>query len=337
MFNHEGALFPETMTIAGLYADDNFGWDRAGKTPADVDNHYIRHEWTAGLELLALLLERYAREPDPAWAARCLIPLAGRILAFFDAHFPRDERGQLRLEPAQALETWWNTINPTTDVAGLRYVLPRLLALPDELVAPALRLRWLALQSVLPAIPLGDDAGELFIQPAGSFNTLRNSENPELYAVFPFRHYAVGRDNLPIGLATFHRRLHRCSNGWGQDGIHAACLGLTDEARRDVVARFTEIPTRSRFPAFWDAHHDWIPDQDHGGTAMIALQRMLLQCDGPRILLMPAWPADWDVEFKLHAHNNTIVQGEYRAGRLESLSITPSHRRDDLERIISHD
>ena len=34
-------------------------------------------------------------------------------------------------------------------------------------------------------------------------------------------------------------------------------------------------------------------------VAMIALQRMLLQYDGDEIYLLPAWPKDWDVEFKL--------------------------------------
>lgn len=33
----------------------------------------------------------------------------------------------------------------------------------------------------------------------------------------------------------------------------------------------------SRFPAFWGPNSDWIPDQDHGSVAAIALQRMLLQ------------------------------------------------------------
>ena len=41
-----------------------------------------------------------------------------------------------------------------------------------------------------------------------------------------------------------------------------------------------------------------------------ALQRMLVQEAGGKILLLPAWPADWDADFKLHltqrrrAHRN---------------------------------
>ena len=86
-----------------------------------------------------------------------------------------------------------------------------------------------------------------------------------------------------------------------------------------------------RFPAIWGANFDWIPDHDHGGVAMIALQRMLLQWDGRRMLLLPAWPQEWDVSFKLHAPQQTTVECVYRAGKVESLKVTPESRREDLE------
>ncbi len=53
---------------------------------------------------------------------------------------------------------------------------------------------------------------------------------------------------------------------------------------------------------------------DQGGVIMIALQRMLLQWDGDRILLLPFWPKELDVSFKLHAPRQTTVECVYRAG-----------------------
>ena len=41
------------------------------------------------------------------------------------------------------------------------------------------------------------------------------------------------------------------------------------------------------------------PAASSGGSGMIGLQEMLMQVDGKEILLMPAWPADWDVDFEL--------------------------------------
>ena len=75
---------------------------------------------------------------------------------------------------------------------------------------------------------------------------------------------------------------------------------------------------------------DWIPDQDHGGVAMTALQRMLLQCEGSKILLLPAWPKDWDVDFKLHAPYRTTVEGTVRGGKLDNLKVTPEPRKKDV-------
>ena len=63
---------------------------------------------------------------------------------------------------------------------------------------------------------------------------------------------------------------------------------------------------------------------------MKALQAMLLQTDGQQIFLMPAWPADWDVEFKLHAPGRTVLEGSIREGRMRGLRVSPSIRRADV-------
>jgi hypothetical protein len=107
-------------------------------------------------------------------------------------------------------------------------------------------------------------------------------------------------------------------------------LGLAEEARRDVVQNFSTWHTGSRFPAFWGPNFDWVPDQDHGSVAMIALQRMLLQWHGSRLYLLPAWPRDWDVAFKLHAPGETMVECICRAGRIARLEVMPESRRPDI-------
>lgn len=75
---------------------------------------------------------------------------------------------------------------------------------------------------------------------------------------------------------------------------------------------------------------DGTPDNDHGANSASALQSMLLQSDGDRILLLPAWPEDWDVSFRLCAGGNTSVECEYRAGRVQSLKVTPASRLADV-------
>ena len=61
------------------------------------------------------------------------------------------------------------------------------------------------------------------------------------------------------------------------------------------------------------------------------MQRMLVQESNGKIVLLPAWPADWDVDFKLHLENKTTVQGKVMNGKLVDWSIEPTSRRGDVD------
>jgi hypothetical protein len=50
---------------------------------------------------------------------------------------------------------------------------------------------------------------------------------------------------------------------------------------------------------------------------------MLMQTPGDAIFLFPAWPPDWDVNFRLHAPHRTRVEATLRAGELVALSVEP--------------
>ena len=44
---------------------------------------------------------------------------------------------------------------------------------------------------------------------------------------------------------------------------------------------------------------------------------------------MPAWPPDWDADFKLHLAQETVVRGKVAGGKLVDWSIEPAARRND--------
>ncbi|MCX5662072.1 MAG: DUF5703 domain-containing protein [Planctomycetota bacterium] len=330
-FNHGGAFFPETMHFWGGYADENYGWKRDGLPISEVTNTYIRWYWSCSLELLSLAIERYDYTADAKFLANTLLPLARPLLQFFDEHFSRDA-GRLRIEPAAALETWHHAVNPTPEIAGLMRVLDRLIALPDSPGGAGVegdREGWQRLRDQLPPLPVKTVDGKTVVLPAEEFDKHANSENPELYAVFPYRLLGVGRPDLETGLATFAARLIKGSEGWRQDAIQAACLGLADEAKRDVVHNFTTPYAGTRFPAWFGPNFDWTPDQDHGNVAMIALQHMLIQHVGDKIILFPAWPKDWNVKFRLHAPGTAaepgevVIEGEFAEGKPGKIVVTP--------------
>ncbi|MCK5822167.1 MAG: hypothetical protein KAH17_09775, partial [Bacteroidales bacterium] len=116
-------------------------------------------------------------------------------------------------------------------------------------------------------------------------------------------------------------RLIKQTGGWQQNAIKAALLGLTEEAAKLMSQNFNASSTSYRFPTMWGPNYDWTPDQCHGSVAMIALQRMLLQYDGDEINFFPAWPKDWDVEFKLKAPKNTTIEGSLKNGEMSRLKV----------------
>ncbi len=332
-YKHDGACFVETMLFWGPPAPCDWGWGNRGP---EMVNNYIKYYWSGGLELIAAMLDYYDRTEDASFARDTLLSIAVAVTTFYDQHWKRGPDGKIRFDPAQSIETWHSAVDPLPIIAGLRVTLPRLIALPDPLATDAQRAAWKRTLADLPDVPIQTDAGTTFLLPAVKFDRLSNSENPELYAVFPYRLFGLGKPDLPVGLETFQRRRVKRTGGWTQDAIQAAYLGLTDRAASDVAHNFATKHDGSRFPAFWGPNFDWIPDQDHGSVAMIALQRMLMQCEGRKILLLPAWPKSWNVEFKLHAPFHTTVEGRYVDGKLQQLTVTPAARRDDVT-IVSAD
>ena len=127
--------------------------------------------------------------------------------------------------------------------------------------------------------------------------------------------------------------------------MQAASLGLGDEAARLLSARVNDKNKGAWFPAFWGPNFDWIPDQDHGSNILSTLQLMLVQYDTAappdysgktrnKIYLLPAWPKNWNASFKLHAPQNTTVEGEVRAGKLTRLKVTPKSREADVVNML---
>jgi hypothetical protein len=121
--------------------------------------------------------------------------------------------------------------------------------------------------------------------------------------------------------------------GWKQDNIFAARLGLIEDAAKLTTAKLKD--SGRRFPAFWGPGFDWVPDHNWGGSGMIGLQEMLMQVDGKKIYLCPAWPKDWNVHFKLYAPYQTTVEGTLKDGKLIDLKVLPELRKADIINMIN--
>ena len=332
-FNHDGIYCSETMHPWGLNRQSDFGKNNKEFIPA---NAFMRWNWDSGLELSQMMLDRYAHAPSEEFAKTTLVPIADEVVTFYEQHYPKPEAGKARFAPSMSLETHHTAEDPLPVIVGLRTVLGRLLELPESLTTPEQRKNWSRFLAELPEAPMAEENGKRWLLPARTYSERRNSENPELYAVFPYRAYGLGKPDLETALETWNRRIVKNTGGWRQDPIQAALLGLTDDAKKDVITNVANstshlvLPKPSRFPAFWGPNMNALPDQDHGSVTLIALQRMLMQCDGDTIRLAPAWPKDWNANFKLHAPKNTTVEGRVENGKVSDLKVTPESRRKDV-------
>ena len=260
-----------------------------------------------------------------------LVPFAREILLFYDQHYPRGPDGKLRLDPSQALETWWITVNSAPDVAGLRFCLAQLLALNAGTAED--RANWRRMWTEIPAVPLQTIQGRQALAPAETWKTKHNGENAEIYPLFPFRCYGLALGTKDIAEWTMQHRASPNTFGgvcWTQDQIGWALAGNAKEAAAGLVRRFRTATTALRFPIYGNEWTDGTPDWDHFGSGSIALQRMLVQEAGNKIFLLPAWPAAWDADFKLHLQDGVVLTGIVKDGKLRNWNCTPASRRKDV-------
>jgi hypothetical protein len=344
-FGHEGAFIMEACWWhnLGVYSMD------------DVPPHLLYH-LLASIELPAIMCEYYEHTGEKDFLEQVLLPCAEEFVKYYKFHFPkRDANGKMLMEGVGCAETYQGVTNPCTEIGGLKYLLTKLLSFD---ISEKQRKEWTDFLNTMTDTPLRRIRGIDLLAVGDVYDPGRViCESPELYSVYPFRQVWLGNPELlQNARQSFHVRTTSIdgtvdsesveTGGWQLTLVQAAYLGLAREAARLTTINFNDqfihwsdnvVPDapfpkrpRPRFPVFWERKMDYTPDNDHGATSVNALQSMLLQSDGKKIFLLPAFPENWNVSFKLHAAFNTTVECEYRDGKVQSLKVSPESRRADI-------
>lgn len=329
-FGHGGAFYRENVSpLTGSCHD--CGPLPKTKPGENYQGGYHHYYFTCGLETVAMMADYVSYTGDLRFRDEVLVPFAREILLFYDQHYPRDSRGKVRLDPNQAIETWWVTVNSAPDVAGLRFCLDQLLGMMAG--TPQDRETWKKFRAEMPEVPTRTVDGYQIIAPAEKYEHKGNGENAELYPVFPFRCFglSLGTQNL-VQRTMEHRTCKDTFGGicWTQDQIGWTLAGNAREAANGLMRRFRRASSSLRMPLYGNESTDGIPDWDHFGSGSIALQRMLAQEGNGKIFLLPAWPAEWDADFKLHLMHNTILTGTVKSGKLLKWECIPRARKADV-------
>ena len=337
-WGHNGACLTEQIENYGLPCYPEYGTKRPkGFDPGMERNAWLEYEWDTCLEFCMMALEarRYQNIDISPY-----IPMIYSCLRFFDEHYQYladlrgakrlDEAGKLVLYPGSGGETYKMAYNSTSTIAALRTVTQALIDYENG-VGPDSQTDMDYLKGLLTRLP-DITIRDGMIQPAVHWERVQNTEPTQLYPLFPWRMYGVGRPDIDVARNTFLNDSlalkFRSHVGWKQDVIWAACLGLTDDAEALIMQKLADGPYR--FPAFWGPGFDWSPDHNWGGSGMIGMQEMLLQEVGTKLYIFPAWPKEWNVRFKLCASRGTTVEAEMKDGQVINVKVTPQDRQQDV-------
>jgi len=354
-WKHDGCCFEEQSAITALPGACQYGFFEGGGRgrPKDFEigiqvNHAGAKVYEEQLDWSWLILQYHDFSGKDI---SHYLPFIEQSVIFYDEHYryrckqltgkELDGDGRLVIYPANTLEAHWDARNPTSVIAGLRCVLTGLVNLPEKYTSAEKKKRWLTILDRLPQMPTGNSEkfGGRYLKPSENHNH-QSWHCPEMFPLYPYELYGLGLPGLDLmkrtSLATGRDRF--AARAWQQANIHAPRLGDATLAQELNLTKMSDGPYR--FPAFWPHTIDWAPDHNWGGSGMIGMQEMLMQTHASlegrrsgkpgRIRLLPAWPKQWDVDFKLHAPGQTIVEGKVRSGRMTYLEVTPKERQNDV-------
>ncbi|KOP38388.1 hypothetical protein AKO67_10340 [Flavobacterium sp. VMW] len=343
-WNHNGASFTEQLENFGLPNPAEYEWKR----PADYDpgmeyNAWLEYEWDTVFEFCQMMLQQkqYAGEDIQKYNSFII-----SCLRFFDEHYQYlakqrgrkalDGNGKLVLYPGSGAETYKMAYNSNSTISALQVITANLLEFSSEQLSKEELEYVKGFQTRIPPLNFGQIENHKVLVPAKSWERVNNSEVPQLYSVYPWGIYGIGKPDLETALNTWKHDpdalKFRSHIGWKQDNIFSARLGLTEEAAKYNTLKMAN--SERRFPAFWGPGFDWVPDHNWGGSGMIGMQEMLLQETDGKIYLFPAWPKDWNVHFKLHAKQNTTIEAELLNGELKFLKVIPEQRKKDIINLL---
>lgn len=351
-WNHGGCSFTEQMQQSGFPIASHYGFTENGYwntiRPLNYEkgeqvNTFVKTLYQGELEFAFMILEYYK------YSGRDIsdyIPFIYNCVYFYDHHYQYrneqktgnklDVNGKLVLFPTTPGENSPNSTNAIDVIAGLKAVVGAALELPSEVLSDSCRAYF---KEVKPRIP----DFELYKHEEGekTFTLLRESKEdtawhsgfmPSLYPLFPYRLINSEMPEFEYIQNVWNYKMKEDNKqnyaSWRPGVFMGANLLLTEYTKTQILKKLGN--SGRKYPTFWGPGHDWVPDHNWGGSGMIGLQEMLLQEKNGKIHLFPAWPQDWDVDFKLYASHNTIIEVSWRNGKLAELKVTPKERKKDI-------
>jgi hypothetical protein len=306
---------------------------------------------------------RYEFTLDRDWLAQRAYPMLRGAVEFYRHHplVARGADGRFHIRGANNSEPIRGASDPNEDLSALRGVIPALLRAADILDADRdLQPIWRDFLDRLAPLPLSDDPDVLGAESLRGTRTLAAARGSAVFAnpaylraepnTLPTWFFdlcgveARDRDRRALAQATLEKLLDAhgpgtrgWNNGLTKLPIAAATLGRADLVR-DLVPRQMGALARPGELANTPLLRNRMSlgegpqalSAQHLGRASEALQLALLQssppapAEEPILHLFPAWPDDWDADYRLHARGGFVVRASVARGSVSRVELQSS-------------
>jgi len=321
---------------------------------------YTSHIFSCNAELLQLMLDHIRHTGDEEFAKRAFAPWLNATTLFSLSLLTLEKDGLWHVKFADANENWWRVDNASSLVAAIRYSLhlavkfgpalgmdPKLVEDASDRLSKLTPLptaggweirRGAGAGKVLADLKSGNDLLAPFDLVEGV--EVKNQENPELAAIFPFALIDLHStpEKLSVGRATFEHRKFKNTAGWSQCSVQSARLGLPQTL--DVI--LDHANKHQKWPyggwnspgqkLYQGSQVTEVPYFDSAGVNMTGVQEMLLQSHdapdgeaglflGGGIRIAPAVSPSLSGTCQLHAQGGFIVRIRLEKGITQIVAI----------------
>ncbi|HVJ15132.1 MAG TPA: hypothetical protein VM686_06810, partial [Polyangiaceae bacterium] len=301
--------------IDGLWVPETMGWD--GNPNGTVSSTYTDHIWSTGTEAAMNMYNQYEYTGDQTYLEQTAYPYMREAAKFYLGMLSHDAgSGEYFMADGNAHETYWDVKNAITDLAAVRLLFPRVIAVSEQLgLDAALRPE---LQDVLDNLHPYQLDGDAWLPHDPPAVAESNGENVSCELIWPYNLTGLGAADYDNAVATWNVRPNPYDNVWANDHVQAARLGLGDEAfdgMKIMLQKYQSYPnsfTNNTNGVF-----------EYHGVHLLAINESLLHSWGDAIRVLPALPTDENFigRFTLAARGGFLVSAEKDAADLKYVGI----------------
>lgn len=312
-YNYLKSYTQQRYGIDGLWVPETMGWD--GNARGTINSDYTKNIYSTGTEAAYNMYLQYRYTNDANYLRNTAYPYMREVVKFYAARLSFDG-SKYYMATSNAHETYWNVRNAITDLASVRLLFPLTIQTSQELGLDAgSRAQWQNIVNNLVAYPTENNA---YVPHQPPLAQTRNGENVALEVVWPYDLTGIGYSDQQLALNAFNRRPFPYGNVWANDAVHAARLGLGDQAMQGMKQMLRQY---QNYPNGMTNNTNGV--FEYLGVHLTALNESLMQSYNGKIRVFPAIPSDSSFvgKFTLLAKDGFLVSSEREAGETKYVGI----------------